>query len=175
MWASNTPEATLPEDAEKATFTVSLANALAPGDEPLLLECPSINVSQPSILLARAAGELKIGGEVHDRSNGSNLEVAMTCLRTGSSLVQITLPVAGSGYTPLVFTFKKRCVTATRMQQIYIYVLFGVAALVIFACTVAACSAAFKARWRAMPPREKPSTEVDGIDYANDPFLTRPI
>merc|ERR1719272_2414844 len=95
------PQVTLPPEEETTTFTVSLDKALKPGGEALKLAPPQVRVFRPDIVKAFIIGEMVDGGEV-EAEDGSDIEMQMQCLTTGTSRIEVTLPLASSDdFNPL--------------------------------------------------------------------------
>jgi len=132
-WGIN-PEVTLPADQDKTIFTVSLDRTLKPGDKSLKIAPPQIRVFNPDVVEALAVGELAGGGEVDGNKEGGNdLEVDTKCKKTGTSRIEVTLPISSSEpFKPLNFAFTKRCTVVSYYQQGWVMALMGFGTLFAF-------------------------------------------
>jgi len=136
-WGVN-PEVTLPADQDKTTFTVSLDRSLQPGEKILKVNPPQLRVFNPDVLEAVAAGELAGGGQVDgDKDGGNDLEVQTKCKKTGTSRIEVTLPISSfEPFKPLNFAFTKRCTVVAYYQQWWIVSLMSFGTLFAFSCLV---------------------------------------
>lgn len=136
------PEVTLPADQDKTTFTVSLDRALKPGEQILKVAPPQIRVYSPEVVEAVVLGQLAKGGDVDaDKDGGSDLEVETKCKKTGTSRIEVTLPISSfEPFKPLNFAFSKTCVVVGYWQQWYVVALltfamfFSVSCLAVLGC-----------------------------------------
>eukprot|EP00747_Dinoflagellata_sp_TGD_P163518 gnl/TRDRNA2_/TRDRNA2_182263_c0_seq1.p1 gnl/TRDRNA2_/TRDRNA2_182263_c0~~gnl/TRDRNA2_/TRDRNA2_182263_c0_seq1.p1 ORF type:complete len:764 (+),score=128.08 gnl/TRDRNA2_/TRDRNA2_182263_c0_seq1:320-2293(+) len=135
-WSERGPEVVLPPDEDQTTFTVSLDHQLRPGQDVLKVAPPQIRVFRPDIVQANVIGMLAGGGEV-DASDGADLDVQMHCLGTGTSRIEVTLPIhQESEFKPLNFAFQKRCVLVSYYQQWWVVTLMSFSVLFLISCTV---------------------------------------
>jgi len=140
-WGVN-PEVTLPADQDKTVFTVSLDRTLKPGEQILKVAPPQLRVFNPDVVEAVAVGELAGGGQVDgDADGGSDLEVQTKCKKSGTSRVEVTLPISSfEPFKPLNFAFTKRCTVVSYYQQWWVVslltfgTLFSFSFLVMLAC-----------------------------------------
>lgn len=134
------PKVTLPADEERASFSISLDRALTPGEEPLVIDSPQVRVLRPDIVKASVVGDLAEGGQVDSAMGVATLEVEMECLETGTSRIEVSLPVHAAQYQPIDFAFEKRCVVLSFWQQGYVMaiatfaLLFCVTATIMMVC-----------------------------------------
>lgn len=141
-WDVN-PQVTLPAEEERATFTVSLDQQMAPGAEALELSPPQIRVFRPDVLEATIVGSLALGGQVSTTvasENGADLEVEMHCKKSGDTRIEVTLPLGSKGstegFSPLSFAFTKTCNVVSYWQQWWVVALLSFSALCFLSCTV---------------------------------------
>jgi hypothetical protein len=140
-WGIN-PEVTLPADQDKTTFTVSLDHTLLPGEQLLKVHPPQVRIFNPDVLEAVVVGELARGGEVDgDKDGGSDLEVETNCKKSGTSRVEVTLPINSiDSFKPLNFAFTKRCTVVSYYQQGWVVALMSFMTLMACsACVTGAC------------------------------------
>merc|ERR1719498_1143956 len=88
-WSIN-PQVSLPAEEETTSFTVSLDEALRPGEEALKIDPPQIRVFSPDVVRAFVVGELAQGsllgsGATKGTIPTAELDVKMQCLATGTS------------------------------------------------------------------------------------------
>jgi len=136
-WGIN-PEVTLPADQDKTTFTVSLDRTLKPGEKLLKVSPPQLRVFNPDVVEALAVGELAAGGEVDgDKDGGSDLQVETKCKKSGTSRIEVTLPISSfEPFKPLNFAFTKRCTVVSYYQQWWIVSLMTFGTLFAFSCLI---------------------------------------
>jgi len=136
-WGIN-PEVTLPADQDKTTFTVSLDRALKPGEQILKVAPPTIKVYDPDVVEALAVGDLAGGGPVDgDKDGGSDLGVQTKCKKTGSSRIEVTLPISSfEPFKPLNFAFTKHCTVVAYYQQWWIVALITFGTLFSLSCLI---------------------------------------
>lgn len=136
-WGIN-PEVTLPADQDKTTFTISLDRALQPGEKILKVAPPQLRVFNPDVVEAIAVGELAGGGEVDkDKDGGSDLEVQTKCKKSGTSRIEVTLPISSfEPFKPLNFAFSKRCTVVSYYQQWWIAALITFGTLFALSCMI---------------------------------------
>jgi len=160
-WDLNPLVSVSPEE-DNTTFTISLARSLAPGEDALRLAPPQLSVFNPHVVRAYITGSLMRGGVVASR--GAAVRVNFQCLRSGSSRVEVTLPVAGSAkFKPITFSFTKRCVVVHYWQQWWVTI------LLIF-CLVFCCSCTFMLVI-VMQHQAKLKQKVQGEENAEDAEL----
>jgi hypothetical protein len=130
------PQVTLPPEEEKTTFTVSLDKALRPGSEALKLAPPQVKVFRPDVCKAFIVGDMVEGGEVA-AEDGSDIELQMECLTTGTSRIEVTLPLASSDdFSPLTFAFVKKCIVISYWQQWWFLSVMCFIGVFLLSCTV---------------------------------------
>jgi hypothetical protein len=130
------PQVTLPPEEDKTTFTVSLDKALKPGSEALKLAPPQVKVFRPDVCKAFIVGDMVDGGEVA-AEDGSDIELQMQCLTTGTSRIEVTLPLASSDdFSPLTFAFVKKCVVISYWQQWWFLAIMCFVGVFLLSCTV---------------------------------------
>lgn len=137
------PEVTLPSDQAKTTFTLSLDRALKPGEQLLKVSPPQIRIFNPEVVEAAVVGELARGGDVNgDQDGGSDLEVETRCKKSGSSRVEVTLPINSfESFKPLNFAFTKQCTVVSYYHQWWIVALLTFGTVFAFSCIVTAVCA----------------------------------
>jgi len=135
-WGMN-PQVTLPPEEDTTTFTVSLDQELQPGETSLRLAPPQIRVYRPDVVRALIVGDLVNGGEVETVEDGADLEVQMECLTTGTSRIEVTLPIGqGPSFKPLGFSFSKRCVMISYYQQWWVISVLTFLGVFLLSCTI---------------------------------------
>eukprot|EP00927_Polykrikos_kofoidii_P021809 TRINITY_DN20542_c0_g1_i1.p1 TRINITY_DN20542_c0_g1~~TRINITY_DN20542_c0_g1_i1.p1 ORF type:complete len:745 (-),score=105.62 TRINITY_DN20542_c0_g1_i1:52-2223(-) len=137
QWSAN-PAVVLPPEENRQTFTVMLDKALEPGKEALKVAPPTIRVLSPDVVNARLSGDLVLGGEVSSNvsAKSMDIEVITECLETGSSRIEVTLPLGGGEpFKPLTFAFLKRCYVVSYWQQWWISVLAIFLLIFLVSCT----------------------------------------
>jgi len=129
------PLVSLTPEEDNTTFTVSLARSLAPGEDALRLAPPQLSVFNPDVVRAYIKGPLVKGGVIAKHS--ADLRIDMECLRSGSSRIEITLPIAAKAkFKPITFGFTKRCVMVNYWQQWWVSILLIFCLLFFCSCTV---------------------------------------
>jgi len=147
-WGIN-PEVTLPADQDKTVFTVSLARGLAPGEKILKVAPPQFRVFNPDVVEALAVGELAGGGVVDgDKDGGSDLEVQTKCKKSGTSRIEVTLPINSlEQFKPLNFVFTKHCTVVAYYQQFWVVGMMTIGTLFTLSCLImAVCAYQFQGK-----------------------------
>jgi hypothetical protein len=167
------PQVTLPPEEDKTTFTISLDKALKPGGEALKLAPPQVRVFRPDVCKAFIIGEMVDGGEV-EAEDGSDVELQMECLTTGTSRIEVTLPIASTDeFNPLTFAFVKKCIVVSYWQQWWFLSVMCFVGVFLLSCTVLlGCVCKFqkglseelKAGGGAKATEMKPAAEEEGSD-----------
>lgn len=139
VWGSE-PQVTMPSEDDKTIFTIALDKMLAPGEKVLKMEPPRIHIFRPDVVEAWTGGELVDGGEVVKDSDGGDLEVQTKCKKTGTSRIEVTLPIKSiEPFKPLSFTFNKHC-NVTPWHQMWMMALFPFLGLLCVAvCVTTVC------------------------------------
>jgi hypothetical protein len=140
VWGSS-PEVTLPAEDEKTIFTIALDKMLVPGEKILKMAPPRIHIFRPDVVEAWTAGDLVNGGEVDkDSEAGLDLEVQTKCKKSGSSRIEVTLPIESiEPFKPLSFTFNKQCNVTPAHHMLVMALLSFLTLLCVSVCVMMVC------------------------------------
>mmetsp|Transcript_120650 Transcript_120650/g.209490 ORF Transcript_120650/g.209490 Transcript_120650/m.209490 type:complete len:740 (+) Transcript_120650:43-2262(+) len=165
-WGLN-PQVSLPAEEDKTTFTVSLDRALQPGEQVLSVAPPQIHVFRPDVLKAAIVGDLAEGGEVDSTVDGSaDVEVVMQCVKSGTSRVEVTLPIGSfEPFKPLSFAFTKKCTVIEYWQQWWFIAIASFGGLFFLSTTVmGVCVFSFQSKLSEQLKRAGNARELDGVE-----------
>merc|ERR550537_1344985 len=75
------------------------------------------------------------GGAVE--GEGADIDLQMQCLTTGTSRIEVTLPIASTDdFQPLSFAFVKKCVVISYWQQWWFLAVLSFVGVFLLSCTV---------------------------------------
>jgi len=140
VWG-NDPEVTLPAEDDKTIFTIALDRMLAPGEKLLKMEPPRLHIFRPDVVEAWTSGDLVAGGEIDkDSDGGLDLEVQTKCKKTGTSRIEVTLPIKSiEPFKPLSFAFNKHCSVTTWHEMWVVALLSFFSMLCVAVCVTLVC------------------------------------
>merc|ERR550537_1263836 len=109
------------------------------------------------------------GGAVE--GEGADIDLQMQCLTTGTSRIEVTLPIASTDdFQPLSFAFVKKCVVISYWQQWWFLAVMCFVGVFLLSCTVLlGCVCKFQRSLSAeIAAAPKPATEMRSAAEAEE-------